>query len=235
MKILMLADNYVPEIAAPSFRTHEHVCEWIAQGHDVTVVTGVPNWPHGKTFPGYRNRLFQEERIDGVRVIRVWTYMAANQGFVKRTLDYLSFMFSATFASLRLPACDVVVATSPQFFTAVAGWLIGTLRRRPWVFEVRDLWPESIKAVGVGSGRLIRALERLELFLYRRARRVIVVTESFRQNRCRDERRELRAIFARPRDARCAGKTGDSSRRVPRRIHRHDWLGPRAGIAARCR
>jgi len=182
VRILYLTDNYVPEIAAPSFRARDHAREWVGQGHEVTVVTCAPNWPHGRVYEGYRNRLWQVETLDGVRVIRLGTYLAANRGFCKRTLDYLSYMVVATFFAWRYPRFDVLVASSPQFFTAVAGWGVALLRRRPWVFEVRDLWPESIKAVGAMKGRTVRWLERLELFLYRRARRVIVVTEGFRDN-----------------------------------------------------
>ena len=116
MKILVLADNFVPEIAATSFRVHEHAQVWIEQGHEVTVVTCAPNWPHGKVFDGYRNRLYQEEWLDGIRVIRVGTYISANKGFLKRTLDYISFMVSATMLCWRFPKFDVILATSPQFF-----------------------------------------------------------------------------------------------------------------------
>lgn len=183
MKILVLADNYLPEIAATSFRIHEHAAVWLERGHEVTVVTCAPNWPHGKVFPGFRNRAYQEEWIDGVRVIRVWSYLAANRGFFQRTLDYVSFMFSAVAWCWRFPQFDVVLATSPQFFTAAAGWLISWLRWRPWIFEVRDLWPASIAAVGAAKPSLwLRAMERLELFLYRRAARVITVTEPIRQD-----------------------------------------------------
>ena len=182
MKILVLADNFTPEIVAPSFRTHEHARVWLEQGHEVTVVTCAPNWPHGRVFEGYRNRLYAEEWIDGIRVIRVWSYMTANKGFLRRTLDYLSYMVSAVLWCWHYPGFDVILATSPQFFTAVAGWIISVLRRRPWVFELRDLWPDSIRAVGVSRGRLIRWLERLELFLYRRADRVVALTNAFQRN-----------------------------------------------------
>lgn len=182
MHILVLADNYLPEIAATSYRTSEHAKVWLEAGHQVTVVTCVPNWPHGRVFRGYRNRAFQTEWIDGVRVIRLGTYIAANRGFLRRCVDYLSFCLAAVFWCWRFPPCDVVLATSPQFFTALAGFLVAKLKRRPWVFEVRDLWPDSIKAVGVSRGRLIAALEWLELFLYRRADRILVVTCAFRRN-----------------------------------------------------
>jgi glycosyltransferase involved in cell wall biosynthesis len=182
MHILVLADNFVPEIAATSFRVRDHAKVWLADGHEVTVVTCVPNWPHGKAFPGYKNRLYQVEWLDGIRVIRLWSYMTANKGFLRRTLDYVSFMVSAILFCWRYPKFDVILATSPQFFTAVAGWAISILRWRPWVFEIRDLWPASIKAVGAGDGWMIRALERLELFLYRHANRIIALTNAFRRD-----------------------------------------------------
>ncbi len=182
MKILVLADNFTPEIVATSFRTHEHAKVWLEQGHDVTVVTCVPNWPTGKVFEGYLNRLYQEECIDGIRVIRLWSYITANKGFFKRTLDYVSYMVVAVLFAWRYPKFDVILATSPQFFTAVAGYLIGKLRRRPWLFELRDLWPESIRAVGASNSRILDWFERLELFLYQEANRIVALTNSFRSN-----------------------------------------------------
>ncbi|HRX81730.1 MAG TPA: glycosyltransferase family 4 protein [Pirellulaceae bacterium] len=182
MKILVLADNFTPEIVATSFRTHEHAKVWLEQGHEVTVVTCAPNWPQGRVFEGYQNRLYQEEWIDGIRVIRLWSYITANKGFFKRTLDYLSYMMMATAFAWRYPKFDVILATSPQFFTALAGYLISRLRRRPWVFELRDLWPESIRAVGASDSRILNLFESLELFLYRKADRIVAVTNSFKEN-----------------------------------------------------
>jgi len=182
MRILFISDNFPPETNAPASRTWEHLKVWVEEGHEVTVITGAPNFPRGRVFEGYRNRLYQTEEMDGIRVVRVWTYIAANKGFAKRILDYLSFMASALLALPRQKRPDIIVGTSPQFFTAVAACVAGFLRRRPWVFELRDLWPESIKAVGaMKEGRLLRALERLEYFLYRRAAAVVSVTESFRE------------------------------------------------------
>lgn len=181
MHILFLTDNFPPEVNAPASRTHEHCRQWVAAGEQVTVITCAPNFPKGRVFEGYRNRLWQEEVVDGIRVIRVWSYITANEGFVKRILDYTSYMAMAFLASLFVRRVDVVVGTSPQFFTAVAGWAVGAVKRVPFVFELRDLWPESIKAVGaMKDSSAIRALERLELFLYRRAARIVSVTHSFR-------------------------------------------------------
>lgn len=181
MHILFLTDNFPPEVNAPASRTFEHCREWVRDGAQVTVITCAPNFPKGAVFEGYRNRLWQSATVDGIRVIRVWSYITANEGFVKRILDYLSFMVTATVAALFVRRVDVVVGTSPQFFTACAAWATGLLKRRPWVFELRDLWPESIKAVGaMQDSAAIRLLERIELFLYRKADRIVAVTHAFK-------------------------------------------------------
>lgn len=180
MKILFLTDNFPPEVNAPAARTHYHCREWVRAGAEVTVITCAPNFPRGKVFDGYRNRPYQTEVVDGIRVIRVWSYVAPNAGFSRRVLDYLSFAASATLASLR-EDFDVLVATSPQFFTAMAGSVVGFVKRRPWVFELRDFWPESIVATGaMERGTVIEALERLEMALYRSADQIVAVTDAFR-------------------------------------------------------
>lgn len=183
MNILFLTDNFPPEVNAPASRTFEHCRAWVQAGHRVTVITGAPNFPQGKVFAGYRNRLWQRETMDGIDVVRVWTYITANAGFVRRTLDYLSFMVTGFLAGLVQRRPDVIVGTSPQFFTNCAAWMLSVLRWRPFVFELRDLWPESIKTVGaMEDSAALRLMERLELFLYRRAAAVVAVTESFRRN-----------------------------------------------------
>ncbi len=181
MRILFLSDNFPPEVNAPATRLIEHARQWIADGHEVTVVTCAPNFPDGKLFDGYRNRLRQVETIDGIRVVRVKTYITANEGFVKRTLDYMSFMVAGFFAGLFERRPDVVVATSPQFFCAIGGWALSVAKWRPFVFELRDLWPASITAVGaMKKSLLILILEWIEMFLYRRAKAIVSVTHSFR-------------------------------------------------------
>ena len=181
LHILFLTDNFPPESNAPASRTFEHCREWVRAGHQVTVITCAPNFPKGKVFDGYRNRLWQQEELDGIRVIRVWSYITANEGFVKRILDYQSFMVSAILAAPFVRGVDLVVGTSPQFFTACAAYLVSRMKRIPFVFELRDMWPESIKAVGaMKDSAAIRFLERVEMFLYRKASRIVTVTHSFR-------------------------------------------------------
>ncbi len=183
MRILFLSHYFPPEVNAPANRTHEHCREWAASGHEVHVVTGVPSHPAGLPFPGYRRGWYQHQEIEGIHVHRVWTHLAPNRGVLRRTLNYLSFVPTAVFRAWRLGRFDVIISTSPQFFCVVAGRITAALRGTPWVFELRDLWPESIHAVGALRTSLpLRILERLELYLYARASAVVCVTQSFIAN-----------------------------------------------------
>jgi glycosyltransferase involved in cell wall biosynthesis len=183
MKILFLSENFPPETNAAATRVYERAIYWVRWGYDVTVITQAPNFPHGKIFSRYKNRWRQTEVMDGITVVRVKTFIAANRGVIRRTLDFLSFMVSSFIAGLDQPKPDVICATSPQFFAAVAGWGLGAARRVPFVFELGDLWPASIAAVGaVKSGLGLRLIEKLELFLYRRSAAVAALTPSFKEN-----------------------------------------------------
>lgn len=182
MHILFLTDNFPPEGNAPATRTYEHAIRWVKAGHKVTVVTCVPNFPEGKVFEGYKNIWYQTHELDGINVVRVKTFITANEGFVKRILDYMSFMVTGFFAGLFQKKPDVIVATSPQFFCACAGWALSAVRRKPFVFELRDIWPASITAVGAMKDSFaICVLEKIELFLYRRADSIVSVTHAFKQ------------------------------------------------------
>ncbi|MDD9878824.1 MAG: glycosyltransferase family 4 protein [Magnetovibrio sp.] len=183
MRILFLTENFPPETNAAATRVYERACYWAKWGHQVTVLTSAPNFPHGRLFDGYRNRWHQVETMDGLRVVRVKTYIAANRGTLRRSLDFVSFMVSAFAAGLFEKRPDLVCATSPQFFAAVGGWALAAVRRVPFVFELGDLWPTSIVAVGaMRDSAAIRWLERLELFLYRRAAAVVALTRAFKEN-----------------------------------------------------
>ena len=179
MRILFLSDNFPPEVNAPATRTYEHCLEWVKAGAEVTVITCAPNFPRGVVYEGYRNRVLQKEVVDGIRVVRVWSYITANEGFLKRTLDYISFGVASFLMGLFME-CDVIVATSPQFFSALSARSLGALRRKPWVMEVRDLWPASIKHVGgMNDNVVMRYLEWEEMRCYRQAAGIVTVTDSF--------------------------------------------------------
>jgi len=183
MHILFLTDNFPPEGNAPATRTFEHAREWVKQGQKVTVITCAPNFPEGKLFDGYKNRFLSKEMVEDIHVWRVKTYISANEGFIKRTIDFVSFMISSLFFGLFVRKVDVVVGTSPQFFTVISAWLLAIFKRVPFVFELRDIWPASITAVGAMRGVwIINILEKLELFLYRQADLIISVTHSFKSS-----------------------------------------------------
>ena len=182
MHILFITENFPPETNAAAVRTYAHAREWVKMGHTITIVTGVPNFPTGKVFEGYKNKLFQREVLEGIRVVRVWTYIAANAGKFRRMIDFASFMVTATLAGLFVKKPDMVIATTPQLLTSIAGWVVARLKRRPFVLELRDLWPESIVAVGISqSKRLYTTLEGVARFIYRRADVIISVTHSFKR------------------------------------------------------
>lgn len=182
MNILFLTDNFPPEGNAPATRTYEHAIRWINKGYKVTVITCAPNFPEGRVFDGFKNKLYDVSEMDGIRVVRVKSYITANEGFVKRILDYLSFMVTGFFAGLIQKKPDVIVATSPQFFCACAGWAVSAIRRKPFVFELRDIWPASITAVGaMKDNKAIHLLEKIEMFLYKQADAIVSVTHAFKK------------------------------------------------------
>jgi glycosyltransferase involved in cell wall biosynthesis len=134
-------------------------------------------------YPGYRNRFRQWDEIDGIRILRVKTFLSANKGFARRTINYLSYLLSASLFAPLAGKVDVVVSTSPQFFCGLAGYGVSRLKGVPWVLEIRDLWPESIIALGaVRNRRLITLLEGIESFMYLQAQRIVSLTNSFKRH-----------------------------------------------------
>lgn len=181
MRILFLSHYFPPEVNAPASRTFEHCREWARSGHEVSVATNVPNHPTGKIYPGYRNALAQSERVSDISVYRLRTFLAANSGIVRRSFSYFFYMVMTVLAAPFLPKVDVVVSTSPQFFCGLAGYFVSRIKRVPWVLEIRDLWPESITAVGaVHRSLTLRWLVWLANFAYRKADRILCVTDSFK-------------------------------------------------------
>jgi glycosyltransferase involved in cell wall biosynthesis len=183
MKILFITDNFPPETNPPATRTMKHIKEW-QKNKDVkiTVITCFPNYPKGKIFEGYKNKLYQKEMIEKITVIRVWSFMAKNTGFLKRIIDHLSFAIMAFFIGI-FQKFDIIVATSPQFFTTWTAFLLSKIKRKNWIFELRDIWPESIYTLGAIKNKyVISILEKIELALYKDAKVVIPVTHSFKNN-----------------------------------------------------
>lgn len=183
MRILFLSHYFPPEVNAPATRTYEHCKEWVERGHEVTVVTCTPNHPRGIPYDGYKNKIYQKEQVDGINIVRVWSYMAANEGFAKRSLNYVSYMLSVFVASPFLPKSDIVISTSPQFFNGLAGYFVSRVKKAHWILEIRDLWPESILVLGAIKNKYIIAiLEWLETLIYRKSDRIVIVVEGFRKH-----------------------------------------------------
>ncbi len=187
MKILYVSQYFPPEMGAPAARADELSRHWARMGHDVTVLTGFPNHPTGVVPVEWRSRLRHlrySETIEGVRVERTWLWPLPNRKAHERIRNYVSFCVSAAMSGLGIARPDVVIGTSPQLLVALSAWWIAKWKRVPFIFEVRDLWPESLAAVGAGGeGTLLhRTLGAIAGFLYRRAHRIIVVTPAFKDH-----------------------------------------------------
>lgn len=186
MKILYVSQYFPPEMGAPAGRATELSRLWAHDGHEVTVLTGFPNHPTGVVPHEYRDqfrRLVTREKVDGINLVRTWLFPFPNRRAHERMLNYSSFFLSSASTGLFLPQPDVVIATSPQLLVGLSGWWLAYCKRVPFVFEVRDLWPESLAAVGVGSANslLHRALAKIAGFLYRNSDRVAVITPAFKE------------------------------------------------------
>lgn len=181
MYILFVSDNFPPESNAPAIRTYEHCKIWAKLGHKVTVLTCFPNFPSGKVFGGYKNRFWKIEIVDGITVIRVWTFMAPNSGIYSRAIDYFSFAVTSVLAGLFLRKPDIIIGTSPQIFAVVSAYVLSMVKRSKLVFEVRDLWPQSFKAVGLKHADIFAAITAvLVQHMYSAADLIVVVTSSFK-------------------------------------------------------
>ncbi|MCH8882313.1 MAG: glycosyltransferase [SAR324 cluster bacterium] len=156
MRILYVSQYFPPEMGAPAARVHELSRQWVRQGHAVTVLTGFAHHPTGIKSAEDRWRVTRRETVDGIDVVRSYVYAAPNAGTWRRMASYVSFFGSAALiGAVRVSRPDVVVATSPQLLCACAGYVLARWKRVPFVFEVRDLWPESIVAVEAMRENLI--------------------------------------------------------------------------------
>jgi colanic acid biosynthesis glycosyl transferase WcaI len=187
VRILYVSQYFPPEMGAPAARAVELARHWVQSGHRVTVLTGFPNHPTGVVPPEWRprlRRLFYREEVDGIDLVRTWLLPLPNRKAHERMLNYSSFCASAALRGLAIPRPDVVIATSPQLLVGLSGWWIARWKRAPFVFEVRDLWPESLAAVGLGSDKslLHRSLRAIASFLYRKSSHIVVVTPAFKNH-----------------------------------------------------
>lgn len=170
MRITLLTQYYPPETGAPQNRLHSLAKHLKAAGHEVSVLTAMPNYPKMRVFDGYRGRLFHQEAIDGISVRRSWIYASRSKGILPRLLNYFSFVFTSLAAGLRSPGADYLVCESPPLFLGISAFLLSRVKGARLVFNVSDLWPESAEKLGiVGNGAMLRLAYALEAWLYRRS------------------------------------------------------------------
>ncbi|MCL4734931.1 MAG: glycosyltransferase family 4 protein [Candidatus Omnitrophica bacterium] len=182
MKILFLSQYFPPEICAPAARVSELCRYWAEKGEEITVITAFPNHPTGVIPDEYRGKKFMREKVDRFDLLRSWIYPAPNREFFKRLVCFFSFLLSSIYTAIfKAGKCDVVIATSPQIFVGLSGWIVSVFKKAPYVLEIRDLWPESAIELGVLKNRYLIALSRsLERFLYKHADLLVAVSKSIR-------------------------------------------------------
>jgi len=183
MRILFVSHYFPPETGAASVRIHEFIKYLVNKGDKVIVITGFPNYPTGVVQKSYRKKFISKEIIDGIIILRLWIYTSVKKGFLPRILNYISFMFTAILGGIVADKYDIIVATSPPLLVGISGYVLSKLKRAKFIFDVRDLWPESAVAVGMLNNKLLTKLsEKLENFLYEKAKKVIVATQWIRSN-----------------------------------------------------
>lgn len=176
MKVLFLSQHYRPEPC--DTRTSKLAAGLAERGHQATALTSFPNYPFGRVYKGYRQSLCQREAVDGVEVVRVPMIPDHSRSSKKRALSYLSFGFSAAFlGALFTRRPDLVWIHHPPLTTGFAGYFLAKLKRVPFVFEIHDLWPESLTSTGmIREGKVTRAIRKACNFLYRRASAIVVTS-----------------------------------------------------------
>ncbi|GAB4511460.1 MAG: glycosyltransferase family 4 protein [Anaerolineae bacterium] len=183
MRVLILSFFYHPE--PNDIKIHTLAKTLVERGHEVTAITTFPNYPDGVIYPGYKQKLWQREDKDGVRLIRVPLYPNHSRSSIKRALSYLSFMVSlavlAPFLMGKRP--HVMWVYHPPLTTGLAGWWVSLLRRVPFVYEIQDMWPETLVSTGMFSNqRALRWVAAGAMFIYRRAAAITVNSPGFQQN-----------------------------------------------------
>ena len=184
MKIVVICHYFPPEIGAPSARIYEMSKHWVELGNEVHVVTCFPNHPTGIIPNEYKGMWYKHEVMDGIHVHRNYVYATPNKGFVKKTLGHISFMLSSVLISMKkIKKPDVIITSSPTFFSIMSGYWYSLRKKATFVLEIRDLWPAAMIELGVmKKGTITNVLEKMELFFYRKSKILIMVTKSFKDN-----------------------------------------------------
>ncbi len=183
MHILLMAQCYLPEDVSAAILISELATDLVKQGHQVSIVTGAPSYPYGRVFQGYRNSAYQTEWLEGVRVIRTWSYISPRKTFWRRLLHYGSYSATAFYGGLLAGKPDVLVSFSPPLTLGMSAWLLSVLWGVPWVLQLEDLYPDAAVAAGMLDNKAAVAFfSAMESFLYRHATHISLISEGFRRN-----------------------------------------------------
>lgn len=217
MRILFLGQCYAPEDVSAAVLITELATDLVKRGHQVTVITGAPSYPYGRVFKGYRNRFYSTEMLDGVRVIRTWSYISPSTKITPRLLHYGTYSVTAFYGGLFAGRPDAIFSYSPPLPLGLSAWLLSRIWRVPWILQLEDLYPDAAIAAGVMKDKfLIDFFRGIEQFLYRHAHRISVISQSFRQNLLSkgipDSKIEFIPIWADP-DAVCPMQKQNTFRR----------------------
>jgi colanic acid biosynthesis glycosyl transferase WcaI len=182
MKILFMAQCYAPEDVSGAVMVTDLATDLAKRGHRVTVVTGAPSYPLGRVFKGYRNRLYNVETLDGVRVIRTWSYISPSKKNWSRLLHYGTYSATALYGGLFASRPDVIVSYSPPLPLGLSAFLLSRIFHAPWLLQLEDLYPDAAIAAGVMTNKkVINFFLGLEKFFYRNAQRISVISKNFQQ------------------------------------------------------
>jgi glycosyltransferase involved in cell wall biosynthesis len=179
MRLLLLTQYFPPETGAAPNRLSDLARRLSSAGHDVTVLTSMPNYPKGRIFEGYRGRFFLEEKAGAIRILRAWAYVGPRRGFLPRLINYLSFAASAVWTGIRHGgAQEAVIVESPPLFLGVSGLLLSRRYSTPMIFNVSDLWPQSAVSMGILRNPILIAMATaLERLIYRHSYAITAQTE----------------------------------------------------------
>jgi len=181
MKILLMGQHFAPEDVSGAVLATELASDLHKLGHEVSFVTCAPNYPAGVVFPDYQNRLISKKTMAGVKVIRTWSYITPKKSFWLRILSFGTFSITAFLGGLVAGKQDLIISYSPPLTLGISAWLLSRLWNTPWVLRVEDLYPRVAVATGILKDKAVIALlEKLELFLYRKATHISLISASFR-------------------------------------------------------
>ncbi|MEI2757797.1 MAG: glycosyltransferase family 4 protein, partial [Bacteroidia bacterium] len=184
MRFTILTQYYPPETGAPQNRLSDLALQLKYEGHEITVLTAMPNYPQNQIHDNYKGKYFISESINEIVILRSWIYVGKSRSVIPRLFNYFSFVISSfIWGILKLKKQDIIICESPPLFLGLTGWLLSRIKRSKFIFNISDLWPESAEKLGVITNKsLLKMAERLELFLYRKSFLITGQTQGIIQN-----------------------------------------------------